>query len=232
MHQVTHDDSHLHDEFPVSILLLTGLCLFIVSDVLTLIAHTVLAGPCHSLLVLHRVVDTLSHTADDFCKVNTFVAHTEVLLEEVRVNDGTSDTHAGTTHREIRLAAHGSYCLSCSSKAQNLLCYISRDRVIFQVLYIMTVDAESWQSLLGMSCENSSQINSAWTLCTVESPNSLWPVWIHIHSFCTIAPAGSNGDGRANTLALKLFCASSTFCYTTDGTVSDHALYRRAVAIT
>ena len=35
-----------------------------------------------------------------------------------------------------------------------------------------------------------------------------------------------------NTLALKLFCASCTFCYTTDGTVSDHALYRRTVAIT
>ena len=226
MHQVTHDDSHLHDELPVSILLLTGLCLFIVSDVFTLIAHTVLAGPCHSLLVLHRVVDTLSHAADNLSKVNTLVAHTEVLLEEVRVNDGTSDTHAGATHREIRLAAHGSYSLGSSSKAQDLFCYVSRDRVILQVLYVMTIDTESWQSLLGMSCENSSQINSTWTLCTVESPNSLRPVWIHIHSFCTIAPAGSNGDGRANTLALKLFCASCTFCYTTDGTVSDHALYR------
>ena len=101
MHQVTHNDSHLHDELPVCILLLAGLCLFMVGDVLTLIAHTVLTGPCHSLLVLHWVVDTLCHTADNLSKVNTLVAHTEVLLEEVRVNDRTCDTHAGATHRKI-----------------------------------------------------------------------------------------------------------------------------------
>ena len=102
VHEVLHDDHHLHDELPVLVLLLACLCLLgAVSDVLALVGHAVLACPLHSLLKLYVVVDAFCHAADDLGEVDALVAHAEILLEEVRVDDRTGDTHAGRTHREV-----------------------------------------------------------------------------------------------------------------------------------
>ena len=99
VHEVLHDDHHLDDEVPVGILLLAGLSLALtVGDVLALVAHTMLAGPRHSLLVLLGVVDALGHAADDFGEVNAFVAHAEIFLEEVGVDDTSGDAHTSRTH--------------------------------------------------------------------------------------------------------------------------------------
>ena len=99
MHEVLHDNHHLYDEVPVGILLLACLGLALaVGDVLALVAHTVLAGPSHSLLVLLGVVDALGHAADDFGEVNALVAHAEILLEEVGIDDTSGDTHTCRTH--------------------------------------------------------------------------------------------------------------------------------------
>ena len=88
VHEVLHDNHHLHDELPVLILLLACLCLLrTVGDVLALVGHTVLTCPSHSLLIFHGVVYTLCHAADDFGEVNALVAHAEILLEEVGIDD-------------------------------------------------------------------------------------------------------------------------------------------------
>ena len=54
---------------------------------------------------------------------------------------------------------------------------------------------------------------------------------VHIHRLGTIAPAGGDGDGGAHALALELLGAGSALGHTTDGRISNHALYGRAVAI-
>ena len=190
VHEVLHDNHHLHDELPVLVLLLACLCLLgAVSDVLALVCHAVLASPLHGLLKLYVVVDAFCHAADDFGEVNALVAHTEILLEEVRIDDRTCDTHTCRTHREVRLAAHCSHCLSSACEAQNLLCYVSRDRVVGEVLHVVSVDAECGQTLLCVSSEHGCQIYCARTLCAVEAPYSLRPVWVHVHCLSTVAPA-------------------------------------------
>ena len=99
MHKVLHYDHHLDDEFPVGILLLACLGLALaVGDVLALVAHAMLAGPRHSLLVFLRVVDALGYAADDFGEVNAFVAHTEIFLEEVGIDDTSGNAHTSRTH--------------------------------------------------------------------------------------------------------------------------------------
>ena len=96
----------------------------------------------------------------------------------------------------------------------------------------MSIDAKGRQSLLGVGGQYGSQIHSAWTLGAVKAPNSLGVVGIHVHGFGTVAPARCNGDGGTNTLTFKLLGAGSTLGHTTDGSVGNHALNRRAVAIT
>ena len=55
---------------------------------------------------------------------------------------------------------------------------------------------------------------------------------IHVHGLGAIAPAGGDGDGRADTLALEFLSTGCTLADTSDGGVADDALHLRAVAIT
>ena len=232
VHEVLHDDHHLDDEFPVGILLLTCLGLALaVGDVLALVAHAMLAGPCHSLLVLLGVVDALGHAADDFGEVNAFVAHTEIFLEEVGIDDTSGDAHTCRTHRQIRLAAHCSHSLGGTCKAQNLLSNVGWDRVVLKVLDVVSVDAESRQALLGVCGEHGSKVYSTRALGSVESPNSLRPMRVHVHSLGAIAPARSNGDSRTDALALELLGTGSTLADAADSGVGDNALNGRTVAV-
>ena len=85
----------IFNEFPVGILLLAGLALFgAVLEVLALIALAIFFGPCHSLGIFLVVIDAFFHAAEQLGFVNAFIAHSEVFLEEVGVNDRTGYTHA------------------------------------------------------------------------------------------------------------------------------------------
>ena len=95
----------------------------------------------------------------------------------------------------------------------------------------MSVYAESRQALLGVCGEHGSKVHSTRTFGSVESPNSLRPMRIHVHGLGAIAPARSDGDGRTDALALEFFGTGSTLANATDSGVGDNALNRRAVAV-
>ena len=190
VHQVVDDKHILDGELPVLVLLLAGLGLaYLLVVVVALIGLAVLLGPSHGLLVLLRVIDTLVHTAQDFDQVHILGTHAEIVLEEVGVDDTSGNTHTGVTHAQIALAAHRSHSLCGAGKAQYLFCHVGWDSVVVEVLHIMAVDAESRQTLLGMGSQNGSQIHGAGALGTVEAPDSLGIVGVHIHGLRTIAPA-------------------------------------------
>ena len=188
-HEVADDESHLDNEFPVGILAGAVLLLFGTVLVPTFIHLAVLLCPCHSLGILLMVVNAFIHAAENFGLIHALVAHAQIFLEEVLVNDTACDTHALATNREIALATHcsNSKCGTCPT--ENLLLYISRDGVVGQVLNIMAIDAECRKTLLCMTGQYCSQIYGTGTLCAIETPNGLGPVRMHIHSFRTIAPA-------------------------------------------
>ena len=190
VHQVVDDKHILYGELPVLVLLLAGLGLaYLLVVVVALIGLAVLLGPSHGLLVLLGVIDTLVHTAQDFDQVHILGTHAEIVLEEVGVDDTSGDTHTGVTHAQITLAAHRSHSLCGTGKAQYFFCHVGRDSVVVEVLHIMAVDAESRQTLLGMGSQNGSQIHGARALGTVEAPDSLRIMGVHIHGLRTIAPA-------------------------------------------
>ncbi len=87
-HEVAHDECHLNDELPVGIFLLTGLALLrTVLEVLTLAGLAVLLGSLHSAGILLVIVDPFLHTAEDLGLVDALIAHAEIFLEEIGVND-------------------------------------------------------------------------------------------------------------------------------------------------
>ena len=127
LHQVANDESHLHYEFPVSILTCAVFLLFRTVLVPTFVHLAPLFSPSHCLFVFFVVVDTFFHTAEDFCFVHAFVTHTEVFLEEILVNDTTSDTHTLATDRQVAFATHSCYSESSTCPTENLFSYVSRD---------------------------------------------------------------------------------------------------------
>ena len=223
-HQVANDEGHLHYKFPVGILACTVLLLLGTVFVPTLVHLTVFLCPSHSLGILLVVVDTLFHAAEDFCLVHALVAHAQIFLEEVLVDDTACNTHALATYRQVALATHSCNCQGGTCPTQNLLLYISRNSVVCQILNVMAIDAECRQTLLCMTSQYGSQIYSTGTFCTVEAPNSLWPVGMHVHGLRTIAPARCNGDGGTYALTLELSLASGSFCHTADCAVGNNAL--------
>ena len=177
------------------------------------------------------VVDAEVHAAQDFYQVGILRADAEILLEEVGVDDGTGNAHAGVAQREVRLAAHGGHGLCGTGKAQNFLSHVGGNRIIVQVLYVVAVDAEGGQSLLGVGGQHGSQIDGTRPLSSVEAPHGFRVVRIHVHCLRTVAPAGGHGDGGTDTLALEFLGAGCTFGHAADGGVGDDTLYGRPVAI-
>ena len=88
----------------------------------------------------------------------------------------------------------------------------------------MTVYSESGKSLLRVGSEHGGEINGAGTLRTVETPDSLGPKRIHVHSLGTVAPARCHRDSSPDTLALEFFSAGRAFGHTANCAVSYDAL--------
>ena len=89
--QILDDDCHLSGELPVFFLLLIRL----LNEIRVLIEALlcIFLDPCKSLLVLILIVDVLFHTTKDLYLVNGLHTHTKVLLKELLVDDGSTDTH-------------------------------------------------------------------------------------------------------------------------------------------
>ena len=82
-----------------------------------------------------------------------------------------------------------------------------------------------------MTGKHGGKIYRTGTLGAVESPHSLRPIRIHIHSLGTVTPAWSHADGSAYALAFKFLGTGRCLGHAPDGTVGDNALYRRTVTI-
>ena len=226
VHQVADDHHALHGELPVGVLLLAVLALalavvgghgraweegavFVI--VVAFLWLAIFVDPLHGALELVVVVDLEVHAAEDFHQVYILGADTEILLEEVSIDDTAGNTHAGVAQREVRLSAHGGYGLGGTCPAENLLGSVGGNGIVGQVLHIVTIDAEGGQALLGMGSQHGSQIDGSRAL--------------HIHRLRTIAPAGGDGDGRANALALELLGTGGTLGHAADGGVGNDALH-------
>ena len=246
LHQVANNNHGLNGELPVGVFLLAVLALafavkcghrcageewavFVV--VVTLLRLAVFLYPLHSLLELLRIIDAEVNAAQNLNQRYIFCTHAEILLQEVGINYRTGYSHTGVTHRQIALAPHCGHSLCSTRKAQNLFGYVGRYGVVVKILNIVTVNTESGQSLLCVSCQYGCQINRTRALCSVKAPNSLWVMRIHVHCLAAVAPARCNGDGTAHPLALEFLCTCSTLGYTTDGCIADNALNWTSVAI-
>ena len=177
------------------------------------------------------VVDAFGHAADDFDFIDRFYAHTEIIFNKVGVDDRSADTHANRTDLQIGFAAHGGNCNGGTSETEQFFFYIRRNFCIIAILNIVSVNAESRKPFLRMSCQHRSQINRARTFRTVETPDRFDGVFVHIHRFCTIAPAGGDGQCDIDSFAAELVGTGGGFADTADGGIGDHDFDRSTVGI-
>src|SRR5690606_23631342 len=99
------------------------------------------------------------------------------------------------------------------------------------ILDITAIDAEGGQSLLGMSCQDCCQIHGSRTFGPVETPYCLGVMWVHVHRFRPVAPAGGYCNGSTHTFPLELCGTCGTLTHTPYRGVGNHALDRGTVAI-
>ena len=187
--------------------------------------------PCHCFFIFFVVIDTFFHAADDFCQVDRLITHSQVFLEEIRINDRTGNTHRYATHWQVRFSSHCSYCLCGACKTKNFFRYIFGNAVIVQILYVMSINAECRKSFLCVSCQYCCKIYCSRTLCSIESPYSFRVMRVHIHSFRTVAPARSYGNSRTYTFSFELFSTGCAFSNTADSAIGNHAFHRASVTV-
>ena len=229
VHQVFDDQVHLQSEVPILVLLLAGaLQIF---RILIKAFLDIFVSPGFQLFEFLLVVDALCHAADHFHLVDRFHTHAEILFNELAVNDRAADAHADGADLEVALAAHRSDRNSSTCKAEQLFLYILGNNSIIRILDVMAVNAESRQPLLGMGCKHRGKIHSTWALGSIEAPDGLDGVAVHIHRLSAIAPARCDGQGDCNAFPAELCFAGCGFCHTTDGSVGNDYLHRLAVGI-
>ena len=95
----------------------------------------------------------------------------------------------------------------------------------------MAIDAESGKSLLCMTRQYCRKINCARALRAIESPNRLWPMGVHIHSFRTITPARSHRDSGSYAFTFEFRLTSSRFSNTANSSVGNDTLNGRSVSM-
>ena len=245
-HEVADDHHGLHGELPVGIFLGAVLAFALAVEgghgcageqravlvvVVAFLGLAVALHPIHGAAEFFLVVDSEVHAAEDLHERDVLCSHSQILLQEIGIDDAAGDAHAGVPHGEVALAAHGSHSLSRAGEAQDLLCHVGGNGVVVEVLYVVAIDAEGGQSFLGVSRQHGRQVHGARTFCSVEAPYGFGIMGIHIHGLGTVAPAGSHGDGGSYAFALEFLGAGSTLGYSTDGGVCDDAFHGAAVAI-
>ena len=82
-----------------------------------------------------------------------------------------------------------------------------------------------------MPSQNSSQVYGTRSFRTVKSPYRFRVIRIHIHCFCSIAPARSDCNGSSYAFTLKFFGTSCAFSYTTDSRIRNDTFYRTTITV-
>ena len=228
-HQVFDDNHHLNNELPLLVFLFSGLLNPI--RILVKAFFAVSLCPCQSLLEFFFIIDAFCHPADDFHFIYRLDSHSQIGLDEIRINDGAADTHADRTDLKIGFTPHGCDCNGRTSKSQQHVFYICRDLTVVRFLNVMTINAEGRKTLLRMSGQNRCQIYGARSLSSVQAPHALDGLRVHIHGLRSIAPAGSNRQSNVHSLFSELLCTRCALSHPSDSRVSNNNLYRLAVGI-
>ncbi|MEN9991533.1 MAG: hypothetical protein RLZZ224_1235 [Verrucomicrobiota bacterium] len=229
-HQVAGDESHFHGNFPLVIQLRAAAGGFWGVVILALVA--VIADPSEGALVFLGVVDFVIDATEELGHIDRFHAHAEVFFKESLVDDRAGDAHRHAAHGEVRLTAHRSDGETGAAEAEDLFLDIGRDRGIARVLDIATVDTKSRKALLGVTGENSGEVNGAGAFRAIKAPDGFGDRRVHVHGFRAIAPAGSDRERDADAFFTELFRAGGRFCDTADASIRDHAFDGRAIAMT
>ena len=91
VHKVLYDNAHLNGKFPILFFLLV--CSLQIFGVFIKAHLAVFFRPFKSLFVLFLIINALGHSADNSPLVHRFNAHTEVILDKVRVNYRAAYAH-------------------------------------------------------------------------------------------------------------------------------------------
>ena len=232
VHQIADNQHIFHCEIPVGILFLTCLGLALLHVVVaTFVRHTIFLRPRHRLLVFVLVVDFQLDATQNFDQIGVFRAHSEVVLEEIGIDNRASNAHTGVSKAQIRLSTHHRHSLRRTGETKNFLGDIFGNRVVVEVLHVVTIDAECGQPFLGVGGEHGSQIDRTRALRAVETPHGLRIVRIHVHRLRAVAPARSHGNRGSHALALELLGAGGTLGHTTNRRVGNHTLHRTSVTV-
>ena len=63
------------------------------------------------------IVDTLCHTTDDLYLINRLNSHSEIGLDEIRIDDRSADTHCYRTDLQVGFTSHGCSCNCCTAES-------------------------------------------------------------------------------------------------------------------
>ena len=185
--------------------------------------------PFEGPLELGVVVDPLVEAADDLAHVDGLVAHAEVVLEEVRVDDRAADAHRDRADGKVGLAPHPGGGEARPGEAEDLLGDVGGDGLgVLQVLDVAAVDAEGGQALLVVGREDSREIDGAGPVGAVEAPDGLTVERVHVHGLGAVAPAGSHGQGDGRLPRGRTSRAGGRLGDAADAAVSDDAFDRGA----
>ena len=229
VHKVFDDNCHLNNELELLLFLLwRSLKLFWVLIPTNLAS---LFCPFKSFLELSLIIDSLWHTTDDFHLVNRLYTHSKVRLDEIRIDDRSTDTHCNRSNLKVRCSSHGCCCNSCTSESEKFLFNVFRNCCVVSFLNVMSVNSECRKSLLCMCSKYRCKVYSSRSLCSVESPYSFDCLWIHIHCLSSVAPARCNCNCDIYAFSSELISTSSALTYTSDCCVSDNNFNRLTIWI-
>ena len=222
-HEVAGDEGHLHAGLPLGVELFTGAFFSCAIPVLAFLA--VGFDPFHGLVEFGFVEDAAFDAADEFGHVHRLDAHAEPLLEERGINDRTSDAHGCAAHGQVSTATHGRCGEAGAGEAQEFLFDIGRNGVVTRILHVPAIDTESGQSLLGVRGKHGGEIDSAWALSAIESPDRFGCEWVGIHRLGAVAPAGCDCERNSHILAAEFIGASGCFADAADAGIGNHTLH-------
>ena len=207
VHQLLNDNCHLNNKF--KLLFFLFFCHLQFRWVLIKSDGTCFFCPFQSLLKLFVIINAFCHTTDDLYLIHRLYTHSKVGLDEIRVNNGTADTHTDRTDLQPGFTSHRSNCNCCTSESKHLFFNIFRHLHVICIQNLMSVNTKCRKSFLCMCSKNRCQIYSSRSFCCIKAPDCLNSLWIHIHCLRTVAPAWSNSKGNVYALSSELI---STCC--------------------
>ena len=92
-HQVAHNDGHFYNKFPFFIKLFARFLFVGFVGIFTFVRFAILLGPFDCFFEFFRIKNVQLYAAVDFTHVDIFIAHAQVFLKEISIDDRTCNSH-------------------------------------------------------------------------------------------------------------------------------------------